>query len=297
MAKVLGEAPPTSAGSAPPTQRRPMMRSTLGVEMLEERRLLSGSEPFLKINTVGFHGVAYILTVSGPGQVMTEKCGHQSVAIKLIGTTQDSQLIITPFGSGTHSKTTPLSVKSIAVRSGRLGSIQGLTSTDLEGPLSTLQGPVTSLQFDSLGPNARINIVSGNPAQPSTNGNLGQLTINRGIDLGAAGCIDIANDLTGSLSVSTNLTLSGGQINIGRDLAGAVSVGGNLTIADGGHLDVTRNIGAFSAAEHAHQRPAPRAAPRPRRQRWPRRADRRRPPVARLRRVDPVASMSAETSR
>ena len=36
--------------------------------------------------------------------------------------------------------------------------------------------------------------------------------------------------------------MSGGQINIGRDLASVVSVGGNLTIADGGHLDVTRNL-------------------------------------------------------
>jgi len=83
------------------------------------------------------------------------------------------------------------------------------------------------------------------------NGNLGQLTINRGIDLGAAGYIDIGNDLTGSLSVATNVTLTGGQINIGRDLAGAVTIGGNLTINSGGQLHVTRNIGASSASTPA----------------------------------------------
>ena len=123
-----------------------------------------------------------------------------------------------------------------------------MTSADLEGPISTLQGPVTSIQLDSIGPKAQIKIVSGNSGQPSVNGNLGQLTVNRGIDLGPTGYIDIGNDLTGSLSVTSNLTLDGGQINIGRDLSGTVSIGGNLTIDDGGQLHVTRNLGTATAS-------------------------------------------------
>ena len=80
------------------------------------------------------------------------------------------------------------------------------------------------------------------------NGNLGQLTVNRGITLGPTGFIDVGNDLTGPLSVSTNVTLNGGHIDIGRDLSGAVSIGGNLTINDGGQLDVTRNLGTAAAS-------------------------------------------------
>ena len=220
----------------------------VGTEILEERRLLSTSEPFFKFNTVGFGGVAYILAVNGPGQLKTQKCGHRSVTIKLVGTTQDSQLTITAFNSRTHFGTTPLNVMAIHVSSGRLGSISGLTSTDLEGPISTLRGPVTSLQLDSIGPKAQINIVSGNSGQPSVNGNLGQLTVNRGISLGPTGFIDIGTDLTGSLSVATNVALDGGQINIGRDLGGAVTIGGNLTIDDGGQFHVTRNLGTAAAS-------------------------------------------------
>ncbi len=255
MAKAFWDQPGAFLSARPRAHRRPVSSSLLHIETLEERRLLSGSEPFFKFNIVRFGGVAYILSVSGPGEVKTQTCGNRSVSIKLVGTTQDSQLTISAIASRTHSATTPLSVKRIEVRSGRLGSIQGLTSTDLEGPISTLQGPVTSLQLDAIGPKAQISIISGNSAQPSVNGNLGQLTVNRGIDLGPTGFIDVANDLTGSLSVSTNLTLNGGQISIGRDLSGTVTIGGNLTINDGSKFSVARNLGS-AAASSASATPA-----------------------------------------
>jgi hypothetical protein len=245
MAKDFRESPGKLFRARMTCHRRPT-KLVLHIEDLERRRLLAGS--FFKFSTVNFGGVAYFLAITGPGQVKTEKCGHQSVMIKLAGTTQDSQLTISAFNSRTRAATTPLSVKAVDVGSGRLGSILGLTSTDLEGPISTLQGPVTSLQLDSIGPKAQINVVAGNSSQPSVNGNLGQLTVNRGITLGPAGFIDIGNDLTGTLSVSTNLTLNGGHINIGRDLSGTVTVGGNLTINDGGQLNVTRNLGGAAAS-------------------------------------------------
>jgi hypothetical protein len=248
MATLSREKPGMSLGWARSTRRRPSTKLVLSAEALEERRLLSTSEPFFKFNTVGFGGVGYILTVSGPGLVKTEKCGHHSVSIKLVGTTQDSTLAISALTSRTLNATTPLSVMSIHVSSGRLGSISGLTSTDLEGPISNLQGPVTSLQFDAIGPKARINILSGNSGKPGVNGNLGQLTVNRGITVGPTGFIDVGNDLTGALSVATNVTLNGGQIDIGRDLDGAFSIGGNLTINEGGQIKVTRNLGTTAAS-------------------------------------------------
>ena len=160
MVKVGWEHTGTACITAPGVRRR-TTNLIPAVENLEERRLLSTSEPLFKFNTVAFGGVAYIISITGPGEVQTQKCGHRSVSLKLVGTTQDSTLTVSAFNSRTNSATTPLKVMGINVRSGRLGSIAGLTSTDLEVAISTLQGPVTSIQLDSIGPKARINIVSG----------------------------------------------------------------------------------------------------------------------------------------
>ncbi len=89
MAKVFRENPVATVCRAASTTRRRFTKLTLGTEILEERLLLSSSEPFFKFNTVKFGGVAYILTVNGPGVVKTQKCGHQSVSIKLAGTTPE----------------------------------------------------------------------------------------------------------------------------------------------------------------------------------------------------------------
>ena len=247
MARAFWDNPISSVGRAPSNHHRRTTRLILGVEPLEERQLLSTVEPFFKFNTVGFGGVRYLITVNGPGVVQAQKNGRQGVSLKVVGTTQDSQLTISAFNAHSHTSTTPLNIQNIAVRSGRIGSIQGLTSADLNGPISPLQGPVTSLQFDAIGPSAQISVGNGNGAPSSMNGNLGQLTVNRGIDLGPHGFIDIANDLTGSLSVANNLALDRGQINIGRDLSGTVTVGGNLTIDYGGQFHVGRNVGTFGA--------------------------------------------------
>jgi hypothetical protein len=99
-------------------------------------------------------------------------------------------------------------------------------------------GPVTSLQFDAIGSAAQIDV----------NGDLNQLTINRGIDLGKAGRIDVSEDLTGSFSVNLDVTLQGGQIDIGRDLSGTATIGGNLTITDGGQFSVGRDLGSTTIA-------------------------------------------------
>ena len=118
-----------------------------------------------------------------------------------------------------------------------LGSIQALTTADLDGRISPLQGPVSSLQFDAIGPAARIDV----------EGSLTQLAVNRGVDLGTSGSILVSNDLSGSFSVVEGLTLSGGRIQIGRDLSATVTIGGNLTVLDGGQLAVGRNLGGAVA--------------------------------------------------
>ena len=202
-------------------------------ETLEGRRLLSFLQPFgTKFDLVRAGGVADVIAVSGPGQVVSRRIDRKTIAIRLFGTTQDSQVTISTLGA--HAKVAnPLQIGKIAVRTGRLGSFQGLTTADLDGPITPLTGPVSSLQFDAINTGAQLDI----------NGNLGQLTVNRGIDLGTSGHIRVSNDLTGSLTVAGDVVLGGGQINIGRDLAGAVSIGGDVTIDDAGLLSVGRNLG------------------------------------------------------
>ena len=156
---------------------RRLKREALTFESLEERRLLS-STPAFPFADVRFGGVLYeIAVVSGPGGVQTHRTRNGMVAINLLGTTQDSQVTITGLISHRGRPINRLAVASINVRTGHVGSIQGLTSTNLMGRISPLQGIVNSLQFNSLGPAAQITVI----------GNLGQLTVNQGISSGEDG--------------------------------------------------------------------------------------------------------------
>lgn len=229
---------------APRRQPRPAW----GVERLEPRTLLATSRPFFKINTIRSDGVAYILTVSGPGSVRVQARRHGGAVITLVGTTQDSQLTISALGSRSHAATRPLAIGRIDVRTERLGSIQALTTGDLGGPITPLLGPVSSIQLDSMGPGAQVDVINGVSAPALSNGNVGQITVSRGISLGPSGHINVGNDLTGSLSVAGDVTLAGGQVSIGRDLAGGMNVGGLVTISNGGALRVGRNIGGATGA-------------------------------------------------
>jgi len=205
---------------------------------LERRQLLSFLQPYgAKFARVQSGGVVDVISVAGPGQVFTKRLNQQMIAISLVGTTQDSQVTIASLGARLAGANHPLQIEKIVVRSGRLGSFQGLTTANLDGQMTPLLGPVASLQFDAIGPAAQITV----------NGNLGQLSVNRGIDLGPAGQIDVSNDLTGSLSINRDLTLDGGQIKIGRDLSGTVSIGGNLTLTNSAQFTVGRNLGATAA--------------------------------------------------
>ena len=163
------------------------------------------------------------------------------VGITLLGTTQDSQVTITALLSTRGQSLKRLAIASINVRSGRLGSVTGLTSADLMGRISPLQGIVNTLQFNSLGQAAQITI----------NGNLGQLTVNQGISLGNNGLIDVSGNLTGALTVPRDLNLAGGRMVIGQDLSGSVTIGGNLAISNHGQFIIGRNLGATATGAAA----------------------------------------------
>jgi hypothetical protein len=215
-------------------QRRPLRPTAPSVEFLEVRRLLSFFQPVsLKLDRVRSGHAVYLIAVSGPGQVHAASMGGRGFDVKLFGTTEDSEVTISVLGTRPGSINGHLQIRKLQVRSGRVGSIQGLTTADLMGPISPLLGPVTSLQFDTIGPGAQIHVA----------GNLGQLTVNQSVNLGSGGVIAVANDLTGTFSVNANMTLDSGTIDIGRDLSGQLAVGGNLAVQDAGHFSVGRDLG------------------------------------------------------
>jgi hypothetical protein len=222
--------PSTSLGVA-----RARSSRTLVLESLEDRQLLSSSRSF-PFTDIRFGGALYEIAVIGPGAVQAHGTGHGTVAINLLGTTQDSQVTVSVLFTHASPVVKRLAIDHINVRSGHLGSIQGLTTADLMGRITPLQGPLASLQFDAIGPNAQIDV----------SGNLGQLTVNQGVNLGPSGHLRVSNDLTGAFSVGGNVALDGGQIAFGRDLTGQFTVGGDLTLLNGGQFNVGRDLGSAS---------------------------------------------------
>jgi hypothetical protein len=219
---------------APDESSRRRKRTAIGVEGLEQRRLLSSSTgpPFVDVR---FSGALYeIAIVSGPGGIRFHRARNGMIGINLLGTTQDSQVTITALLAHRAHSIRRLAISAINVHTGRVGSIQGLTSADLMGPISPLTGIVNSLQFNTLGQAAQITV----------DGNLGQLAVNQGIDLGNNGLIDVSGNLTGALTVPRNLDLAGGRIIVGQDLSGSVAIGGNLALSNYAQMTVGRNLGA-----------------------------------------------------
>jgi len=234
MIRALLRRPRGAASVAPADAGRLSKTAALRFDSLEDRRLLSSvhAGPFADVR---FGGALYeIAIVSGPGGIQTHRTRNGMIGINLRGTTQDSQLTITALLAKRAQSIKRLAIASINVRTGRLGSIQGLTTADLMGRISPLQGIVHSFQFHSLGPAAQITV----------NGNLGQLAVNQGISLGNTGLIDVSANLTGSLTVPRDLNLAGGRIFIGQDLSASVAIGGNLAISNNGQFTVGRNMGA-----------------------------------------------------
>ena len=149
---------------------------------------------------------AYTLTVTGPGAVRARSTGKNSVAIVLFGTTDQSQVTLTQTLTRPRLSAMPLQVKQINVRTGQLGSFQALATADLIGSVSPLSGKVGQLQFDALGPNARITV----------NGTLGQLAVNRDANLGPNGGVLVTGGLTNSLMIGGNLGLNGTSLEVLR---------------------------------------------------------------------------------
>jgi hypothetical protein len=206
------------------TRGRSRPASTLAVEPLEARQLLSiylgptKSRPF-------FSGDAfYQITLTGPGFQTVSPLGkgfHKVISINLTGTTSESQLSVTlrsPL-TGFGKQNTQLQIGRINVLSGQLGGINAAGTADLLGSITPLKGGIQTLAFNSLGPNAQIDV-----------GSVGTFRVGS-INLSPNGLVHIAGDATGPFNVGS-LNLDGGKFLIDHNASGGLSIGS---------LDVTRS--------------------------------------------------------
>ncbi len=214
------------------TRFRPLRqsRSTPLVEPLEGRPLLSLYTGPSTVYPVLTHGALYQLTVSGGGFEKVREMGHGQVRVILFGTTASSTLTVNLLRGRPHFPLAPLEIGNIIVRSGELGKIDGLSSADLEGPITPISG-VNSLSFAEIGPKASINVL----------GSLGSLTAG-GVNLGPNGSISVSGDVTGAINIG-GAVLNGGKLSIGNDATGPISAS-SLTIEHSGLLSVGRDATA-----------------------------------------------------
>lgn len=207
---------------------------TFAIEPLEGRQLLSHSSgqllPRAFVHTAG--GAAFQIQVTGPGFVTTMPIGHGQVAINLLGTTQDSQVTVTPKLIRPRFAGNHLQIGQLNVRSGQLGSFQAANTADLVGPMTPLNGTVSSLQFDALGGSEQI----------QANGTLGQLVVTNNATLPAGGGILVNGPVSIGGNLNDNGQLTATTVSVGGSLAlngtltaTTLTVGGSL--ADGGSLN------------------------------------------------------------
>lgn len=263
-------APRTTAGSPRRFARTPV------VEPLEDRQLLSFYTGPTTVRPLVAPGGMYTLSISGPGFEKVTKNAKGVVTVTLFGTTSQTTLTETLTHPRLHAASTPLRIGAIRVISGQLGSIVAPDSV-LAGTISPISGSVSSLQFNSLDQNARVDIAGtlGSLTVGSVNlgpnghvvigGDLGQslsvgaMNLNGGgfligndlmgalnagsITLDHGGLFSVNNDLQGSVTVSGNLSASNNsRFNVGRDVTGSMNIGGNLALASNGVVTLGRGL-------------------------------------------------------
>ena len=207
--------------------RRPSKVSAPAVESLETRQLLSFYSGPTASRPVFSKRAVSTVTVSGGGFETLRNLRNGQVAITLYGTGPSSTLSITEQTGRPHFQVAPLQVAKIDVKTGLLGAIQA-SGADLVGSVTPLNNTVSSLQFNSVGQNAKIDV----------HGGLNGLSLG-GVDLGPNGHIH-AGGLGGTSSLGA-VTLDGGTIAIDSDVGGTLNIG-NLTIQRGGLLSIGHDV-------------------------------------------------------
>lgn len=211
-------------GRAPRVRQRAALPE---VESLEGRQLLSIYTGPTSSRPIVSHGTVFTLSVTGGGYETVKRMRHGLYAINLYATNASSALSISAQSRQTVYNNVPLPIGQINIKTGLLGSINAGAGT-LLGRMTPIQGSLSSLIFNAIGPNARVDV----------EGSVGDMETG-GVTVGPTGHVNIAGDITGQ--VAGGWTINGGQFNIGGDVTGSLSPGG-LTVEHGGILSVGHNL-------------------------------------------------------
>ena len=208
-------------------------RSTrvLSLEPLESRELLTNfyTGPSSS-RTIRANAAYYNFSISGPGLETIKPAGKGAVAITLYGTNSTSTLNLSVLSQHPRSKGLPLSIASINVVTGQIGSIQAGGAGVLTGAINPL-GSAGLLQFAGLGPDAKIVV----------NGGLGSLGVSGDVNLGPNGLVQVAGDVSQGINVSGGLNSNGGQILLGHNVLGPI-VANSINLSKGAQISVGHNL-------------------------------------------------------
>jgi hypothetical protein len=194
--------------------------------------------------------------VSGPGILKASPAGHGATDIKVLGTTDHSTLTITQARPRFHLPNGLMSINSLSIGSGEIGSIIANQSV-LDGPMTPLTTSLSDLELGAVGPSAQIDVhgdVGTMTLGTVALGPGGHVLVSGDLSSGASigsmnivgGQFAIGNDSLGPIAIQRDINLSqDGHFTIGRDQSGKLSVGGSVILSTGGQISVGRNLAAF----------------------------------------------------
>ena len=169
--------------------RRRRTTPALGFDHLEGRLLLQGDgdrdTPVPDQRMLRSGGAVYTIAVNGPGFVKAHPGRRGLFNVSLFGTTPESQVTVTLTRSPPVHRLPPAD-RPARRPLGPTGVVPGAGTADLLGRMTRLRGPVNALQFNALGPDARIDV----------QGSLGTLDVSQGVNLGPTGMVHVSGDVT-----------------------------------------------------------------------------------------------------
>jgi len=206
---------------------------------LECRQLLSFFTGPSANRPVLARGGAFFVQVQGPGVVKVHPAGHGAIDVTAFGTDATSTVTVSQLRPPWHSASRPLRIRKLIIVSGQLGSLEA-TPAELTGKMSTVGGPMTTLDLGALGPAAQIDVQGGVENFDVTTVNLGP---KGNVSLGNANLMQVSGSagVSGSFTVGS-MTLDGGQFMIGGDADAPLSIQGDFTATHDGTFSVFRNV-------------------------------------------------------
>ena len=187
------------------------------VEFLESRQLLSVFTGFSHVRNIATTSGIYSLQLSDQSVLKVSPAGNGQIDVKVLGTTTSSTLTITQVRPRYHLPNDLLSIRSLTIRSGQIGSILA-APVELDGTMTPLTSSVSTMDFGTLGPRAQIDV----------GGSVGAMSVGQ-VLLGPTGHVIIGGNLNGTTVTTNNSSTSAsgtGSVTINGTVTGTITATG-----------------------------------------------------------------------